>query len=185
MDKKPTTLNSFHTHFVDIHEALPEEDEERIIKMEDKVDKQLDRANKVREMKRPHRSINRQVSLETGFSVLNRENKAKDERKNLTRSGTSLGSGFDSANRIGLEVRKGDFSIFRTKSTLSKQNSLLPRKERELESQRSNGSVGNDESVNASVPAGRYFAALRGPELDEVKVRNHYFQLQLLLAICI
>ena len=168
MDKKPTTLGPPQNHFLDIHEVLPEEDEERMMKEEDKVDKHLNRPNKVREMKKPHRSFNRQVSLETGFSVLNRENKVKNERKALTRSGTS----FDSAHMIGLEGRKGDFSIFKTKSTLSKQNSLLPRKERELETQRGNGSGGNDDSVNASVPAGRYFDALRGPELDEVKVRN-------------
>ncbi|CAL0312703.1 unnamed protein product [Lupinus luteus] len=156
MDKKRTTLSSLNTHYVDVHEVLPEEDEERIIKMEE---------DKVIKMKRPYRSFNRQVSLETGFSVLNKENKAKNERKGLTRSGTSLGTGF------GLEGRKGDFSMFKTKSSLSKQNSLLPRKiERELESHRSNdGFVGNDESVNTSVPVGRYFAALRGPELDEVK----------------
>ncbi|XP_061348264.1 guard cell S-type anion channel SLAC1 [Gastrolobium bilobum] len=168
MDKKPTTPSSLQTHFVDIHEVLPEGDEEGMIKMEDKLDKHLNRPTKVREIKKAHRSFSRQVSLETGFSVLNRERKAKDERKVLTRSGTSLG-GFDSANRIGLEGRKGDFSMFKTRSTLTKQNSLLPRKERELESQMSNGSCVNDESVNTSVPAGRYFAALRGPELDEVK----------------
>ncbi|KAI5439934.1 Guard cell S-type anion channel slac1 [Lathyrus oleraceus] len=75
------------------------------------------------------------------------------------------------ANKIGLEGQKRDFSIFKTKSTLSKQNSLLPRKiEKELESQKINGTSDvDDDSVNASVPAGRYFVALRGPELDEVK----------------
>ncbi|XP_028762761.1 guard cell S-type anion channel SLAC1 [Neltuma alba] len=170
MDKKQTILQ---THFVDIHEALPEEDEERIIKMEDSdnnVEKKMNRPIRVREAKRPQKSFGRQLSLETGFSMLNKESKAKDDRKALPRSGRSFG-GFDSANRIGLEGgRKGDFSIFKTKSTLSKQNSLLPsKKEKELESHRSDGSNGIDESVNRSVPAGRYFAALRGPELDEVK----------------
>ncbi|XP_054825397.1 guard cell S-type anion channel SLAC1 [Prosopis cineraria] len=169
MDRKPTILQ---THFVDMHEALPEEDEERIIQMEDSnnVDKKMSRPIRVREAKRPQKSFGRQLSLETGFSVLNKESKANDERKALPRSGRSFG-GFDSANRMGLEGgRKGDFSIFKTKSTLSKQNSLLPsRKEKELESQRSDGSNGLDESVNRSVPVGRYFAALRGPELDEVK----------------
>ncbi|XWS49840.1 hypothetical protein CRYUN_Cryun12cG0037600 [Craigia yunnanensis] len=89
---------------------------------------------------------NRQVSLETGFSVLDRESKAKDERKVLRRSGRSFG-GFDSANRIGGEAKKGDFDIFRTKSTLSRQNSLLPTiKEREMETQRTEGAAGLDES---------------------------------------
>ncbi|KAF3448439.1 hypothetical protein FNV43_RR09152 [Rhamnella rubrinervis] len=171
MDKKPSYLN---THFVDIHEVLPEEEEGssngRMPNKGVEKEKHLNRPIKVREMKRNHRGFSRQVSLETGFSVLNRESKAKDERKALPRSGRSFG-GFDSANRLGMDGRKEDhFSLFKTKSTLSKQNSLLPqRKEREMESQRTEGSVGHDESVNKSVPAGRYFAALRGPELDEVK----------------
>ncbi|AES90978.1 putative voltage-dependent anion channel [Medicago truncatula] len=167
MDKKP--VNSFPTHFMDIHdEVLSEGDEEGTIKNEENEEKTLNKpTTRARETKRNHRSINRQFSLETGFSVLNRERKGKDDRKVLTRSGTSLGG----ANRFGLEGHKRDFSIFKTKSTLSKQNSLLPRKiEKELESQKINGASGvDDDSVNASVPAGRYFAALRGPELDEVK----------------
>ena len=139
--------------------------------MEDKVTKKgLHKPIKLRELKRPQRSFSRQVSLETGFSVLDRESKAKDERKVLRRSGRSFG-GFDSVNKAGGEPGKGDFNIFRTKSTLSKQNSLLPtRKERETEFQRTEGATGLDESLNKSVPAGRYFAALRGPELDQVKV---------------
>lgn len=178
MEKKPNTLNSLHqTHFVDIHEeVLSEGDEEKMIKEEEKVEKHLNRPTKA---KRGHR-INRQVSLETGFSVLNKENKGKNDRKVLTRSGTSLGVlGSDNKN-IGLEGHKRDFSIFKTKSSLSKQNSLLPRKEKELlESQKINGSAVDDESVHASdVPVGRYFAALRGPELDEVKVSDiFYFKL--------
>lgn len=181
--KPTTTLNSFQTHFVDIHEdVLSEGDEEGMIKKEEEKEEKLhlnnnNRSTKARETKRSgHRSFNRQVSLETGFSVLNKESRGKDHERNkaLTRSGNSLGA-FDSANcRIGLEGHKRDFSIFRTKSTLSKQNSLLPRKEKELDhTQKINGSsVVDDESENASVPAGRYFAALRGPELDEVKVRR-------------
>lgn len=166
--------NSFQTHFLDIHEVLPEdEEEEGVIKMEDnKVTsskKGLQKPTKLRELKRPQRSFNRQVSLETGFSVLGVESKAKDEKKVLRRSGRSFG-GFDSANRVGAEARKGDFNIFRTKSTLSKQNSLLPtRKEKEMENQRAEGATGLNEPVNKSVPVGRYFDALRGPELDQVK----------------
>lgn len=180
MERRQTSLaSSRDNHLVDIHEVLAEEDEEEGEEMgttrkEDKADKRLGRPIKIRDAKRPYRSLNRQVSLETGFSELNRELKAKDERTVLPRSGRSLGR-FDSANRIGLESRKvGDFSFFKTKSSLSKQNSLLPsRKEREtLECQRSDGSVGQDDSVNRSVPAGRYFAALRGPELDQVKVMH-------------
>ncbi|XP_059443847.1 guard cell S-type anion channel SLAC1 [Corylus avellana] len=178
MERTATSPTSLETHFVDIHEVLLEEeddddDEEKkgTNRRVDKADhKRLNRPIKVRDPKRPHRGLNRQVSLETGFSVLlNRESKAKEEKRVLSRSGRSFG-GFDSANRIGFEGRKGDFSIFKTKATLSKQNSLLPsRKEREVEPQRTDPSSGLDESVNQSVPAGRYFAALRGPELDQVK----------------
>ncbi|KAH7549527.1 hypothetical protein JRO89_XS13G0045300 [Xanthoceras sorbifolium] len=170
MDTRATSPNSMETHFVDIHEVLPEEEEE-ITRVEDKAKKgMMNKPIRVRDAKRTHRNFSRQVSLETGFSVLNRESKAKDERKVLPRSGRSFG-GFDSTIRIGGEARKGDFSIFKTKSTLSKQNSLMPtRKEKEMESQRIDGSGRHDdESVNKSVPAGRYFAALRGPELDQVK----------------
>lgn len=185
MDKKPT--NSFQTHFMDIHEeVLSEGDEEGTIRNEEREEKYLNKtATKPRELRRNHGRLNRQVSLETGFSVLNRERKGRDERKTLTRSGTSLG-GLNPANKIGLEGQKRDFSIFKTKSTLSKQNSLLPRKiEKELESQKINGTSGaDDDSVNASVPAGRYFAALRGPELDEVKVRHCYLSFTLLPQSC-
>lgn len=87
--------------------------------------------------------------------------------------------GFGSVHSGGVEGRRGDFSIFRTKSGLLKQNSLLPAKKEsgELGGQRNDGfglgfGGAEDESVNTSVPAGRYFAALRGPELDQVKVRN-------------
>ncbi|TXG51033.1 hypothetical protein EZV62_023557 [Acer yangbiense] len=174
---RATSPNSMETHLVDIHEALQEEEEEEeeegITRVEDKAKKGLNKPIRVRDTKRTHKNFSRQVSLETGFSVFNRESKAKDERRVLPRSGRSFG-GFDSAIRMGVEARKGDnFSIFKTKSTLSKQNSLMPaRKEKETEShQRIDGSTGrlDDDSVNTSVPAGRYFAALRGPELDQVK----------------
>ncbi|KAE8710838.1 Guard cell S-type anion channel SLAC1 [Hibiscus syriacus] len=167
--------NAFQTHFLDIHEVLHEDEEEEgggVIKTDDNQvagKKGLQKPIKLRELKRPQRNFSRQVSLETGFSVLDTESKAKDERKILRRSGRSFG-GFDSTNRVNGEARKGDFNIFRTKSTLSKQNSLLPtRKEKEMETQRPEGATGLDESANKSVPAGRYFAALRGPELDQVK----------------
>ncbi|PRQ17935.1 putative voltage-dependent anion channel [Rosa chinensis] len=178
MDKRKTSPCFLDTHLIDIHDVLPEEEEqeEGITEEENgKAEKRLNKPIKVREMKSSsqRRSINRQVSLETGFSVLRKESKSdKDEiiGVNLPRSGRSLG-GFDSINRFGMEGRKGDFSIFKTKSSNpSRQNSLLPsKKERsEMESQKTDG-AGLDESVDTSVPAGRYFAALRGPELDQVK----------------
>ncbi|OWM71908.1 guard cell S-type anion channel SLAC1 [Punica granatum] len=178
MDRRSTSPSSPGNHFVDIHEVLPEEIEVGAIKRaaDKPPDKRVNRPIRFRDgRQRQQRSFSRQVSLETGFSVLNRESRGGDnERKVLSRSGLSFG-GFESANRVvGEGTGKGDFSMFRTKSTLSKQNSLLPsRKEREnnLDShQRNNeGSGGPEESVNKSVPVGRYFAALRGPELDEVK----------------
>ncbi|XP_050228800.1 guard cell S-type anion channel SLAC1 [Mercurialis annua] len=170
-------------HLVDIHEVLPEEEEEEEeqeqeegrAKIADNAKKAQNRPFRVKEPKRPLQRSNfsRQVSLETGFSALKSESKAKDERRiNLPRSGRSFG-GFDSAVRINGEARKGDFSIFKTKSTLSKQNSLLPeRRKRENvdhQTQRIGGSNGVDESAHDGVPAGRYFAALTGPELDQVK----------------
>lgn len=177
MDFGATSPRSLNTHFVDIHEVLPEEEEEgheenKIRKMADhKTDKNVvNKPIKMREMKRQHKSFSRQVSLETGFSVLNRESKEKNERKTLPRSGKSFG-GFGSSHGVGIEGRKGDFNIFRTKSALVRQNSKLPlRKESGLEPQNNDVSAGElDESINRSVPAGRYFAALTGPELDQVK----------------
>ncbi|KDP25567.1 hypothetical protein JCGZ_20723 [Jatropha curcas] len=170
--ERPNSHSSLETHFVDIHEILPEEEEEeeegKSRMAEDKARRSLNRQFKPREIRRPRRStFSRQVSLETGFSVLKRESKANNERRVLPRSGHSFG-GFDSTNRIN--IGKGDFSIFKTKATLSKQNSLLPgRKERDTGNQKLDTSNGIDESVNEGVPAGRYFAALRGPELDQVK----------------
>ncbi|KAH7862668.1 hypothetical protein Vadar_007842 [Vaccinium darrowii] len=188
MENRATSSNStLDTDFVDIHEVYPEEEEEgeeeeekgtRAIKMAEKAEKHLTRMTKPREAKRQHRSttFSRQVSLETGFSVLNKESKSKDDQKKmLSRGGNSFG-GFGSVHRGGVEGRRGDFSIFKTKSGFRKQNSLLPvhMESPETGGQRNDG-VGlgfggvEDESVNRSVPAGRYFAALRGPELDQVK----------------
>lgn len=167
------------THFVDIHEVPEEEvkveeDEEehnrnKVKKTSDqKQKKRFNKAMNLGETKRQNWSFSRQVSLETGFSALYGEKKT--ERKELPRSGNSFG-GFGSAYRSGAEGRKGDYSMFRTKSSLVRQNSKLPlRKESETDGQYNEAIGVHDESVNQSVPAGRYFAALTGPELDQVKV---------------
>nr|GFA88275.1 guard cell S-type anion channel SLAC1 [Tanacetum cinerariifolium] len=117
-----------------------------------------------------------QVSLETGVSKLN---KAHNEVKVLPRSGRSF-SGFGSSHGVDhANVKKGDFNMFRTKSTLSKQNSfMLPlRKDSGVNQFHKNGEEGVgllDETFDKSVPAGRYFAALTGPDLElEKKIRNH------------
>lgn len=168
MAMKPTPPAPFPDRYVDIHQ-IPAEEEVPHLAATIPVHDQR-RATKFRDQRRPQKSFSRQVSLETGFSALNRESKAnKNEGRVLSRSGNSFG-GFASGNRSG-EARKGDFSIFRTKSTLHKQSSMLPVKEGWVDSQRADGLSGLEESNNQSVPnAGRYFAALRGPELDQVKV---------------
>ncbi|XP_009765224.1 guard cell S-type anion channel SLAC1 [Nicotiana sylvestris] len=167
--------NSVGNHLVDIHEVLHEEEEDKeensnTSNMADKSDKRFNRPTKNREIKRTPRNFSRQVSLETGFSVLNGEtSKDKNERKVLGRSGKSFG-GFG-VDGTGIEARnKGDFSMFRTKSTLVRQSSKIPlRKDSGIDLQNNNVKGGIDENVNKSVPAGRYFDALRGPELDQVK----------------
>lgn len=169
------------SHFLDIHEVVEEgeegeegeEEQELVTKIEENSDKRPNRIAKVRDMKRQHRKFSRQVSLETGVSVLNKQSKEKNER-GVLRSGNSFG-GYGEAQRFGVnnDGRRENFNLFRTKSTLGKQNSLLPlRKESGLDHIMKNvdGLDGsNYESVNKSVPAGRYFAALTGPELDQVK----------------
>lgn len=175
MEMRETSRRPPGTHFVDIHE-VPEEEEEEVDtpskSTAQKHEKRFNKAIKVRETKRSYnnRGLRKQVSLETGFSVLNGE---KSERGALPRSGKSF-AGFGSSNSAEL-VRKGDFNIFRTQSSLlSRQNSKVPlRKESGiLDSGQFNDVFGKgvDESLNKSVPAGRYFAALTGPELDQVKV---------------
>lgn len=169
--------NSLSTHFVDIHEVENEEDEDEITEMPEKIEqssnhKSSNKPVKLKEFKRTYKSFSRQVSLETGFSVINKEIGRDKRARALVRSGRSLGTG----QRINVsgEIKKGDFSKFMTKSSLSKQNSLTPmKKERvgtDLFSQDHDRADSPDESVNRSVPVGRYYAALRGPELDEVKV---------------
>ncbi|KAI3727546.1 hypothetical protein L6452_16162 [Arctium lappa] len=182
MVKDRTSQNPTNIHFVDIHEVpeeeeedQDEEDEKRANKMAEKpLENRLNRphVSKLRDGKRTagHRGFSRQVSLETGVSKLN---KARNEIKALPRSGRSF-SGFGSSHGVDTNCRRGEFNIFRTKSTLGKQNSfMLPmRKESGVDQVQKNGDEGVgllDESVNKSVPAGRYFAALTGPELDQVK----------------
>ncbi|KAL9242863.1 hypothetical protein vseg_016821 [Gypsophila vaccaria] len=176
IDKVPPCPTSSSTNFVDIHEILSGDDQGPSRPTTNRIEKRGRPTRPVRFQDQPRRGTNtrsfsRQVSLETGFTVLRRN---ENEKVGLSRSGRSLGGiGSRSSGVVG-EGKKDDFSKFRTKSTISKQHSLLPmRKEsNEVEhSQRNsfNGSEGGDESVNKSVPAGRYFAALTGPELDQVK----------------
>ena len=145
------------------------------------------------------RAFSRQVSLGSGVTVLGMDRGGRNGggrgQRALPRSGTSLGvlnhSGvLGQASGDGAARRGGDFSMFRTKSTLSKQNSLLPTRIREsdldlpthVEDQQSAGRTAED-PLNKSVPAGRYFAALRGPELDEVRVSS-LFVLGILVSRC-
>lgn len=176
MNARPSSPDSLKTHFVDIHEVLHEDEKEEGEESSSKIimadndraaAKRFNKQMKLREGRRSSRGFSRQVSLETGFSVLNGESsKHRNDRKVLSRSGQSF-SGFG----VGAEGRKGDFSIFKTKSNLVRQNSKLPlKKESGIDHQKSNLNGELDDGVNESVPAGRYFDALRGPELDQVKV---------------
>lgn len=139
----------------------------------------------VRGERRPppmQRAFNRQVSLGSGVTVMGMDrggrNGGSRGQRALPRSGRSLGV-LNNSGPIGPAGgdRRADFKLFRTKSTLSKQNSLLPSRIRESDVEQltthveepSDGPQAED-PLNKSVPAGRYFAALRGPELDEVRV---------------
>ncbi|CAI0414004.1 unnamed protein product [Linum tenue] len=203
---KPASPKPGDSHFVDIHEVLHEGDEEGGGEEERTTMERNQKPNRppsARQFRirgfggqRSGVSFSRQVSLETGFSALMGKEAASSSKANkdegikvLPRSGRSFG-GFDSAKRLnvgGIDAgeKKGDFSMFRTKSSLSKQNSLLPIKKGDNRSdpmeywsgQRNNNDQnsnhvnggGDHDSVHNGVPAGRYFAALTGPELDQVK----------------
>lgn len=183
MDKGKSSELPPKSHFLDIRDVVEEgeegeegeeEQQEHVTKTEEKLDKRSNRITKFREMKRQHKKFSRQVSLETGVSVLNKQSKAKNERGVLPRSGNSFAE-YGEAQRFGVinDGRRENFNMFRTKSTLGKQHSLLPlRKESGMDHtmKKDDGcDASNYESVNKSVPAGRYFAALTGPELDQVK----------------
>ena len=192
MDTKQTPPSMFHANpnSVGVHDVVcEEENEEKEEHVRPKTTSALADTEKRHKKHNnrlrpslpppPMQGFGRQMSLETG---LNQNSKGKGiDRMALPRSGRSFG-GFDYNN---IEGKKADFSIFRTKSTLSKQNSLLPlrkdHRDNQMECQRTYGSSeGMDESLNKSVPVGRYYAALRGPELDQVKVsynhnHNHSF----------
>nr|CAD1831201.1 unnamed protein product [Ananas comosus var. bracteatus] len=111
-----------------------------------------------------HRPFSRQVSLETGVSVLSMQKEQKggggkkEGPSGLLRSGKSLGVIRDSRSSGDPTSRKGDFSIFRTKSTLNKQNSLLPsRRENDVDFQNMEGVSANrqeEDAINKSVPRG-------------------------------
>ncbi|KAK8945037.1 Guard cell S-type anion channel SLAC1 [Platanthera zijinensis] len=125
----------------------------------------------------------RQGSLETGKAAAagggggGFSPRGSKDRRSLSRKGKSLGPATETSGGDG--VRKGDdFRMFRTKSSLHRQLSMLPTgKESGADNQNGDaptgggggGGGGRGESINQSVPAGRYFAALRGPELNEVK----------------
>ncbi|URE40849.1 hypothetical protein MUK42_17253, partial [Musa troglodytarum] len=102
----------------------------------------------------------------------------KKQRRQRGAAGGSIAEqpelGSSRCHRGGCRPEKGDFSMFRTKSALtSRQNSFLSsRKENGPDLNHAvgvPGSAGTDDRVNKSVPAGMYFAALRGPELDQVR----------------
>ncbi|KAJ4953548.1 hypothetical protein NE237_030380 [Protea cynaroides] len=153
--------------FDDICQGFPKEEAQGTMKMTNKVDKRLNRPRwKIRETTRQQRSFSKQLSLETGFSSHSKESEeTKECRRTLERTGQSFG-GFQSDSRCGGEAKKEDFSLFRTKSTLGTLKStllpLLPLQE--VDSPKNEGS-----GVLEDVSVGRYFEALTGPELDQLK----------------
>ncbi|XP_077235585.1 guard cell S-type anion channel SLAC1-like [Tasmannia lanceolata] len=149
----PTSPSSHENISLDIHQG-----HQGPLGEEPRSDDQQRLSNEHMKFK-PQQSLSQHVSLETGSPVLlNRESKGNKE--------DGMGRSFS-----GIEGRrKGDFSIFRTKYAIHKQNSNLPVTETEVYSQRIDDLRVLEESVNLSIPnPGRYFAALRGPELDQVK----------------
>ncbi|KAJ4953157.1 hypothetical protein NE237_029989 [Protea cynaroides] len=142
----------------DARQGFPKEEAQDTVKMTNKVEKRFSRPRwKVRDMRRQQRSFSKHLSLETRLSSHSKESEeTKECRRTLERTGQSFG-GFDLGNRVGGEAKKADFNSFRTKSTLGKQKSLLPLQENEA--------LGGLEDVSY----GRYFAALTGPELDQLK----------------
>jgi len=167
MDKMPPSSSSYNVQLVDIHEVMSEEEDQGPTPKTTVSKRGRSRAQP------GHRSFSRQVSLETGFSVLRgRGTERASNAATLTRSGRSLGRLDSRINGgvVGEGIKKGDFTAFRTKSTLTKQNSLLPLKRETNEGDRNQRNVAGSDGQGDSVPAGRYFAALRGPELDQVKV---------------
>ncbi|KAL8170243.1 hypothetical protein V2J09_022047 [Rumex salicifolius] len=169
--------NSSAGHLIDINEVNQEEMDDNNVSSPPKRGYKP-KPHRLRDTKR---SFSRQVSLETGFSALKER---EDGIKYIPRSGRSFGGfGKINGNHIGEAVtRKGDFNMFRTKSTLSKQNSFLPMKDTKANYQQKNFNNANSkdgsnqENDDTSVPAGRYFAALRGPELDQVKDTEANYQ---------
>jgi hypothetical protein len=140
------------------------------------------------------RAFNRQVSLGSGVTVMGMDRGGRNGggrgQRSLPRSGTSLGVLHRDHNSGPLgpagsdgTARRADFKLFRTKSTLGKQNSMLPTRIRESDVELLTTHVEDppagaaaEDPLNKSVPAGRYFAALRGPELDEVRVCSFFFR---------
>ncbi|KAJ4953495.1 hypothetical protein NE237_030327 [Protea cynaroides] len=148
--------------FADIHQVFPEGEAQGTMKMKNKVEKRLSRPCwKIRDMRRQLKSLNKQVLLETGFSSHRKESEETKGCRTLERTGQCFG-GFYSGSRVNGEAKKTDFSIFRTKSTRSKQVSLLPLQK--MDSQTNEASEGLED-----ISVGRYFAALTGPEFDQLK----------------
>jgi hypothetical protein len=104
--------------------------------------------------------LGRQLSLGTGFSKWNKEN--GNSPKVLARSGASF-SGF-SSNKSKEMMKDHNYSLFGTKSG----NALLQARKME-EQERQDHNI-QQSRVHLNLPAGRYFDALKGPELDVLKV---------------
>lgn len=149
----PLSESSPAGHYIDIHPASWEEDT-----VGDSGGDTTGRS-----------TLDSQFSLEDMFSKImeetNRSRRGGDRRS----TGKSFG-GFSHGG--GEHWRKRSFSMFRS--------TMLPRlKEEEMDQAampEGFGRLGSDGSMRQRVPnAGRYFAALKGPELDQIKVSENDF----------
>ncbi|CAL9753462.1 unnamed protein product [Musa acuminata subsp. burmannicoides] len=167
-------------HFVDIHPVLSD-DNDNLNRLRDRQSSDAtvnfraggDGEGTEKRLQRNVWTFSRQIPLESGIGVFDVEKKGSVEGES---SGNARGKSLGGVGATGGDAgnRKGYFDMFRTKSALgAKQNSSIPSwKENEPDPDNAEGvagSAGADDRVNKSVPAGRYFAALRGPELDQVR----------------
>lgn len=147
----PSSENSPAGHYIDIHPASWEE--------ETVGDSGGDTTGRS--------TLDSQFSLEDMFSKIMEETN-RSRRGGDRRTGKSFG-GFSQCG--GEHWKKRSFSLFRTRSVMLaryKEEEIL-----EAAMPETFGRLGSDGSTGQSVlNAGRYFAALKGPELDQIKVRR-------------
>ncbi|KAH9329554.1 hypothetical protein KI387_001662, partial [Taxus chinensis] len=106
--------------------------------------------------------LRRHASLGTAFSMLNKDSN-KRPTSALTRSGSAS---FNDNSMIRKETENENYSLFRTHRQSSPMQMQTPRNK---ESDRPRQDRISHQAANVNLPAGRYFDALKGPELDVLK----------------